>query len=90
MIWSLLGAGCLVIAAVYAFIWPRPRVGVTRSLWLQTLLRWGHSAVWLLLAASFFMRSAEADVADRANLVAFSGGLLYIAFLAAAVYDRRP
>lgn len=74
----LLGVACLVVAAVYAFIWPRPTPGVTRPVWRALILRWGHSAVWLLLGLSFFMRNFENEsVAAQANVIALPGGALY-------------
>jgi len=90
VIWVLLGVGSLVVAGVYTFIWPRPKPGVIPSTSLRMVLRWGHAGVWLLLAVSFFMRAAGSEVEGLANLIAFAAGLMYIAFIASAVIDRRP
>ena len=90
MIWVLLGVGSLVVAGVYTFIWPRPKPGVIPSTSLRMVLRWGHAGLWLLLAVSFFMRAAGSEVEGLANLIAFAAGLMYIAFIASAVIDRRP
>jgi len=89
VIWVLLGVGSVVVAGVYTFIWPRPKPGVMRSTSSRMVLRWGHAVVWLLLAVSFFMRAVGAEVDGLANLIAFAAGLLYIAFIASAVIDRR-
>jgi len=35
------------------------------------------------------MRAAGSNVEGLANLIAFAAGLLYIAFIASAVIDRR-
>jgi len=88
VIWVLLGVGSVVVAGVYTFIWPRPEPGVRRSTSSRMVLRWGHAVVWLLLAVSCFMRAAGSEV-QVANLIAFAAGLLYIAFIASAVIDRR-
>ncbi|HEX9265869.1 MAG TPA: hypothetical protein VF965_00145 [Candidatus Limnocylindria bacterium] len=90
MTWLLVGGGCLIVAAIYAVYWPRPKPGTVRPVWRHVVLRWGHSAVWLLLAMSFFLRGADGDsLAGQANVLALAGGLLYAVFIAVAVMDRR-
>jgi hypothetical protein len=85
----LLGCACLIVAAAYVFFWPRPKPGTVRPLWRHIVLRWGHSAVWVVLAASFFLRSLDADaLVGQANVLALVGGLLYVVFIAASVIDR--
>ncbi len=56
--WYVWGSLCLIIAAIYTVLWPRSRQGVERSLWRYIVLRWFHALVWLLLAASCFLRPA--------------------------------
>jgi len=79
-----------VVATSYAFVWPRPKPGVVRPVWRHAVLRWGHTAVWLLLAASCFLRSGEGEtVAGPANALALLGGVLYVGFIASTAIDRR-
>ena len=87
--WLLVGGACLIVAAAYGVFWLRPKPGTVRPLWRHVVLRWGHTAVWVLLAASFFLRSLDADgLVGQANVVALAGGLLYAVFIAAAFIDR--
>ena len=87
MLWLVLGGGCLVVAAIYAVIWPRPKPEApARPLWRGLILRWGHSVVWIALAGSSFVRPNAEGVA---NVLALVGGLLYALFIAAVVLDRR-
>lgn len=88
MIW--LAGACLLVAAIYVVYWPRPKGGVALPLWRQLVLRWGHSAVWVILALSFLLRTAESEtVAAQANALALAGGLLYVAFMAVTFSERR-
>ena len=90
MLWLTLAAGCAIVAAIYAVLWPRPKAGMSRATWRALLLRWGHSAVWVLLAVSFLMRASDTiGVAAQANLIAILGGLLYLTFLVTLVIERR-
>jgi hypothetical protein len=88
--WTVCGGVCLVIAAVYLIVWPRPKANASsRGSWRRRILRWGHGAVWLVLAAACFARvAAWAGVSDLANGVALVGGVLYLVFVASFVQDR--
>jgi hypothetical protein len=77
-----------VIAAIYVVVWPRPKGGAPRPPWRHLLLRWGHSAVWALLAVSFLERSAGEAGTAAANTLAISALALYTAFLVVAFLDR--
>ena len=69
----------MIVAAIYAVVWPRPKPGVERPAWRHVILRWGHSAVWLLLATSCFVRSTDrVSATGAANVIALLGGLLYV------------
>lgn len=70
------GLGCLGVAVVYAFLDAPVVPGEGIEGWLT---RWGHSACWMFLGASFFCRLG----ASRAwvNGLATTGGLVYLAFL---------
>jgi membrane associated rhomboid family serine protease len=90
VIWLLVGGGCLIVAAIYAVYWLRPKPGIVRPVWRNVVLRWGHSAVWVLLAISFFLRAADGEsLASQANVLALVSGALYAVFVAVAVIDRR-
>jgi hypothetical protein len=87
--WLVVGGACLIVAAVYGVFWPHPKPGAVRPLWRHIVLRWGHTAVWVVLAMSFFLRSLDADgLVGQANVVALAGGVLYTVFIAAAFIDR--
>jgi hypothetical protein len=86
--WLALAGGCVVIAAIYAVVWPRPKGSVPLPLWRHLLLRWGHSAVWLLLAMSFLARTAGDTATAAANGIAISALALYVVFLVAAFAGR--
>jgi hypothetical protein len=88
--WLALAGGCVVIAAVYAVVWPRPKGGAARPPWRHLLLRWGHSAVWALLAVSFLARTAGDTATAAANTLAIAALALYAAFLVVAFLDRSP
>lgn len=73
--WSALA---LLIAIVFAMIWPADRA--TQASGLQwALLRWGHSIVWVLLALSCFIRGLGQH--GPANMTAALAGLVYLAFI---------
>ena len=88
MPWVALAGASVVIAAIYAVEWPRPRGGLRRSPWRHVLLRWGHSAVWVLLAVSFLARTGGAPATSAANALAILALVLYAAFLIVAFLDR--
>jgi hypothetical protein len=78
------GALCLLVAIVFAFIWPSNKA--TSATGVQfALIRWGHSLVWLLLATSCFVRGLHASASGPANIIALLAGLIYVAFLASVV-----
>ncbi len=85
MVW---GAICLGMAAVFFFFWPSARVGPNTGALQFLLLRWGHSAVWLLLALAIFLRTSVGAPGEFVHdtLPSIAGVLavvVYIAFLAA-------
>lgn len=50
--WLLVSVLALSVAVVFVFVTPKAKIA-TGSGWQQWVLRWGHAAVWLLLALSF-------------------------------------
>jgi hypothetical protein len=91
--WYVWGLLCLVVAAVYLVIWPRPsRKGgaPARPRWRQFVLRWFHSLVWLLLALSCFVRASQlAGSAAVGSALAVLAALMYIVYMGALVADLR-
>lgn len=77
------GALCLAVSVVWIFLWPAERaVGADGVRFF--LIRWGHSAVWLLLAAMCFMRgSGNTTLATWAGPLGLGSLVVYLAFLAA-------
>ncbi len=73
----LWGAGCLIVACLFAFVVPHPRgeaIGLRHF-----LLRWGHALIWVLLALFCFAQGAR--LGGPTNLLGLAAGLLYAAFL---------
>ena len=79
------GAVSLVVAAVYSFWAPglsAKAVVASLSVWQYFILRWFHPLVWVVLAASFFIRgSSLADRRSVANALALIALALYLTFL---------
>src|SRR5262245_28820826 len=91
--WYVWGLLCLVVAAIYLVVWPRPaqKSGASaRPPWRQFVLRWFHSLVWVLLAlACFVQASAVAGSGAVGVASAVLAGLMYLIFIGALVADAR-
>jgi hypothetical protein len=81
--WFVWAALALVVAGIYAFVWPQKAVTVTTG-FRFFVLRWGHSLTWLLLALNFLLRGVSQSWNGVANLIALTGGLMYILFIVMA------
>ena len=82
------GALCLVVALIYAVIWPKPRPGAApRPALTHLILRWGHSLVWVLLAVAAFL--ASAGVTSAAGVLAPAARLIYLVFITTYQMERR-
>jgi hypothetical protein len=87
--WAVWGGACLLIAAVYTLVWPRPNQ-VACPPWRRAVLRWAHALVWLVLAVSCFLRGADPSaVTDAANALALLAAVLYLVFIASLALDRK-
>ena len=84
LIWSGL---CLVVAAIYSYVWPRPMRTTSVPGFRQLILRWSHAAVWLGLAASCLIRAGSGPVV-LADVFAQAALVLYLVFLGTLVIDR--
>jgi hypothetical protein len=58
--WALWGGACLIVAAIYTVVWPRPeQTAATPAVWTYVTLRWRHAGVWLILALSCLLRTID-------------------------------
>ena len=77
---------CLAVAVAYFFFWPRPG-DRQRDRFTQIVLRWFHSAVWLLLGIAALMAAAGSETTAAVTILL--GMLLYVTFLVTLVRDQR-
>jgi len=83
------GIVCLALTVFYFFKWPSPkpdRAGPPRSALVHIILRWFHSAVWLLLALACFLWASGPSTA--ANAIAVAALIVYLIFLGTLIFDR--
>lgn len=83
LVWSLLA---LLVAGVFAVVWPKSRAEGQVTAVQFFLLRWGHSLVWLSLSLSFLLRSQAAFAGSGLpDLLALAALPLYVGFLGVLV-----
>jgi hypothetical protein len=87
--WWIWAGAALIVAIIYAFVYPQPGEGVTLAAWQSWVLRWGHTAVWVVLAASCVIRALSPQSAGIANNIAFLALPLYGLFLFTMVGIRQ-
>jgi hypothetical protein len=78
--WFVWAALALLVAVIYAFVWPHKVVSESAGLRFL-IIRWGHTLTWLLLAINFILRGISPSLNGAANLVAAAGGIVYILFM---------
>src|ERR1051325_11436884 len=78
--WFLWAALALLVAIVYAFVWPQNATVTTAGLRFF-IVRWGHALTWLLLAINSILRGISPSLNSAANWIALAGGLIYLLFL---------
>jgi hypothetical protein len=84
-IWSV---ACLVVAAIWVFVWPRNRSVASGSL-PYFILRWGHALVWLFLAAAAFIAGFNIlGGANTVQFVALLALLTYLVFIATLIATK--
>jgi hypothetical protein len=90
--WTVWGGFCLIIAAVYFIIWPRPKItspAPGRPLWRQLARRYGHGLVWIFLALSCFARGGSLPGGQSlANGLALAALGCYALFIFAVTTGR--
>jgi len=76
------GVVALIVSVVWLFVWPADKAAGAAP-WQVFVLRWGHMAVWLLLAAAAFAAAAGQDrVAQVLGWLAFATyGLFLVVML---------
>ena len=77
LVWTALA---LVLAGIFDHVWPHRAVTATTG-FRYFVVRYGHSLTWILLALSFFLRGVSPSLNGVANLIAASGGLVYLLFM---------
>ncbi|MCU0476861.1 MAG: hypothetical protein MUC99_12275 [Anaerolineae bacterium] len=78
-VWGVLALG---VALVFALVVPSAEAVARLDGLTFWVVRWFHSLVWVLLAASFFVRAAQRpEWLGLANLLAMAGGLCYVVYL---------
>lgn len=84
--WFIWAGLALVVALVYTFVWPQKAADASGFRFF--ILRWGHALTWVLIAANFVLRGISPSLDGTANLLALSGGILYLVFLMTAFVIR--
>lgn len=78
--WIVVALAALALALLFAFVGPSGDVHTLRGI----VVRFGHSACWLLLAAAALAMAQVTPLPLQwARPLATCGGLAYLAFLAA-------
>jgi hypothetical protein len=78
--WFVWAALTLIIALIYSFVWPKDRITDLAG-FRFLVLRWGHALTWLLISINFILRGLDPKLGGIANLIAASGGLIYLSFI---------
>jgi hypothetical protein len=78
--WLAWAGIALLIAILYAFVWPHKAVTMTAG-FRFFVLRWGHALTWLLLAINFVLRGLDPKFNGTATVIAAFGGLIYLLFM---------
>jgi hypothetical protein len=82
------GGICLLIAAIWAVVYPKDKLPATRGFrWYA--MRWGHALTWALLALAQFVRGIDPALAGLADPIALLALPVYLAYLA-ALFSAKP
>ena len=85
--WFLWAGLALVVAVIYAFVWPHKALTVATG-FRFLIIRWGHALTWLLLTINFVVRGINPKFNGTANLVAAAGGLMYLFFMVMTFVEK--
>ena len=85
--WLVWAGLALVVAIVYAFVWPQ-KAAMAAPGFRFLILRWGHALTWLLIAVHFLLRGLSPSLNGLANIMALAGGLMYLLFMVMAFVVR--
>jgi hypothetical protein len=81
------GVACVALALLFAVVRPRK---IYAGCAATVFVKWGHSAVWALLATWFFARSAISSATDALWLLPLLAGFLYATYVATLIAVTRP
>ena len=65
--WFVWAGLALVVAVIYAFVWPQKAASVATG-FRFFILRWGHALTWILLAVNFLLRGLSPSLNNLANI----------------------
>jgi hypothetical protein len=74
----LIGFACFILAAVFVYVWPKPKARENRSMWLNMGLHHLHPLTWVLLGMAAFLHIRDAQTA---TIIAILGGFSFLFFL---------
>jgi hypothetical protein len=74
------GALCLGISAVFVQLWPSAKITKATPFLQAMILRWGHAAVWGLLALACFLR-ALLNNSGPGQIAALLALIIYLTFM---------
>ena len=81
-LWLIIGLGALIVAGIFAVFVPHKDKVMTLQGMRFMIVRWFHSAVWVVLAVSFLLRTAtDEGIHGMADPVAAVGGILYFVYM---------
>ena len=90
------GLVCLGLAVVWYTVWPKDRTPEPltklpeykpRPAWMQSVLRWFHALVWVMLAAAcWFLDAGHTPLAVMSAAIA---GIMYVTFVVALIKDGQ-
>lgn len=81
----ILGFLCFVLAAVFVYVWPKPKPDSTRGMWMNMGLHYLHPLAWVLLGMAAFLQNRSPQ---SAMVTAALGGLAYLAFIILLITNK--
>ena len=88
----LAGVACLVLAAVYAVVYPGWRTGgpLGRTAGARFVVRWFHALVWVLLAGTCFAwrPGVGGDGVSVSTGLGVMAGVVYVVFLVVTTVSK--